>query len=166
MAGPTTDTTTKTGPITAGVNVCFGRVIAAISQNTCLYAGIKISGSNAEFMPRQWKISNWVSLGVTTGGCLATCCIKLFGISTSLSSLLPSSSPTGTDPIATLTTQREPPESRHRCGMKYIYNMMKKLGPKHGLKISVYGNHNSNRQTGHDEISSCEFFNFLLRCCE
>jgi glutamine synthetase len=49
------DTTAKTGPITSGVNVCFGRVIAARSYNACLYAGIKISGSNAEFMPRQWK---------------------------------------------------------------------------------------------------------------
>jgi len=54
------------------------------------------------------EIKSWVSLGVITDGCLDTCRIELLKISTSLSILLPSSSPTGTIPVAILTTPREP----------------------------------------------------------
>ena len=45
-------------------------------------------------------------------------------------------------------------------GMKYIDDMMKKLGPKHALHISVYGDDNSKRLTGHHETSSCEVFSY------
>lgn len=38
-----------------GSNVCFGRVIADMHYKACLYAGITISGTNAEVMPGQWE---------------------------------------------------------------------------------------------------------------
>ena len=44
--------------------------------------------------------------------------------------------------------------------MKYIDNMMKKFGVKHTLHISVYGDDNSKRLTGHHETSSCEVFSY------
>jgi glutamine synthetase len=39
----------------AGANVSFGRAIADAHYKACLYAGIKISGTNAEVMPGQWE---------------------------------------------------------------------------------------------------------------
>jgi len=44
--------------------------------------------------------------------------------------------------------------------MKYIEEMMARLGPKHALHISVYGDDNSKRLTGHHETSSCEVFSY------
>ena len=38
-----------------GANNCFGRVIADAHYRACLYAGIKVSGTNAEVMPGQWE---------------------------------------------------------------------------------------------------------------
>jgi len=38
-----------------GGNVCFGRAIADAHYKACLYAGLKISGTNAEVMPGQWE---------------------------------------------------------------------------------------------------------------
>lgn len=34
-----------------GASNCFGRVIADAHYRACLYAGIKVSGTNAEVMP-------------------------------------------------------------------------------------------------------------------
>jgi glutamine synthetase len=39
----------------AGANVAFGRAIADAHYKACLYAGIQISGTNAEVMPGQWE---------------------------------------------------------------------------------------------------------------
>jgi glutamine synthetase len=45
-------------------------------------------------------------------------------------------------------------------GMPYIDDMMKKLGAKHALHISVYGDDNAKRLTGHHETSSCDVFSY------
>ena len=37
-----------------GTNVAYGRHIAEAHYRACLYAGIDISGINAEVMPGQW----------------------------------------------------------------------------------------------------------------
>lgn len=38
-----------------GGNCCFGRTVADAHIKCCLFAGIKISGLNAEVMPGQWE---------------------------------------------------------------------------------------------------------------
>ena len=45
-------------------------------------------------------------------------------------------------------------------GMKYIDDMMARLAPKHKLHISLFGDDNSKRLTGHHETSSCESFSY------
>merc|ERR1719272_2282236 len=44
--------------------------------------------------------------------------------------------------------------------MKYIDDMMKKFEAKHKLHISMYGEDNHLRLTGHHETSSCEEFSY------
>jgi glutamine synthetase len=44
--------------------------------------------------------------------------------------------------------------------MAYIEKMMEKFGAKHELHISVYGDDNEKRLTGHHETSSCKDFSY------
>lgn len=44
--------------------------------------------------------------------------------------------------------------------MDYIHAMMKNFDQKHKLHISVYGDDNQARLTGHHETSSCEKFSY------
>lgn len=45
-------------------------------------------------------------------------------------------------------------------GMQYIDDMMVQFDKKHKLHISVYGDDNQKRLTGHHETSSCETFSY------
>ena len=45
-------------------------------------------------------------------------------------------------------------------GMEYLHHMMKKFEEKHKLHISMYGEDNHLRLTGHHETSSCESFSY------
>jgi len=47
-----------------GGNVCFGRSVADAHYKCCLYAGIQISGTNAEVMPGQWEFQIGPCLGI------------------------------------------------------------------------------------------------------
>lgn len=44
--------------------------------------------------------------------------------------------------------------------MKYIDKIMKKLGYKHTLHVSVYGDGNLKRLTGHHETSGCDVLSY------
>ena len=45
-------------------------------------------------------------------------------------------------------------------GMQYIHDMMAKFATKHNLHISVYGDDNQKRLTGHHETSNCHTFSY------
>jgi glutamine synthetase len=47
----------KQGPFycSVGAGSCYGRSIMDAHYKACLFAGVKISGSNAENMPGQWE---------------------------------------------------------------------------------------------------------------
>jgi len=47
-----------------------------------------------------------------------------------------------------------------KMGMKYIEEMMARFAAKHALHISVYGEDNQKRLTGHHETSSCSIFSY------
>jgi len=51
----------------AGGNVCFGRTVADAHYKCCLYAGLNISGINAEVMPGQWEFQIGPCLGIQAG---------------------------------------------------------------------------------------------------
>jgi glutamine synthetase len=51
----------------AGVENAFGRDIADAHLQACLYAGVKISGTNAEVMPGQWEFQVGPCEGIEAG---------------------------------------------------------------------------------------------------
>lgn len=50
-----------------GASNCFGRIIADMHYKACLYAGVKISGTNGEVMPGQWEFQVGPCEGITMG---------------------------------------------------------------------------------------------------
>jgi len=50
-----------------GGNVAFGRAVADAHYKCCLYAGITISGTNAEVMPGQWEYQVGPVEGIAIG---------------------------------------------------------------------------------------------------
>ena len=59
----------KQGPYycSVGANVCFGRIISDAHYKACLYAGIQMSGTNAEVMPGQWEYQVGPVQGIAMG---------------------------------------------------------------------------------------------------
>ena len=50
-----------------GVNKVCGRDIVEAQYRTCLYAGINISGTNAEVLPTQWEFQVGATEGIAMG---------------------------------------------------------------------------------------------------
>lgn len=57
-----------------GANKVFGRDIMEAHYRACLYAGIKIAGTNAEVMPAQWEFQVGPCEGISAvSATLGTC---------------------------------------------------------------------------------------------
>jgi glutamine synthetase len=145
-----------------GAANCFGRVIADAHYKACLYAGINISGTNAEVAPGQWEYQVGPCLGVEAGDHMHMARYLLsrvsedYGINISIApKLFPDWNGSGCHTNFSTKTMRA-----GTGGMEYIDNMMKKFEAKHKLHISMYGEDNHLRLTGHHETSSCEDFSY------
>ena len=50
-----------------GIDRCYGRAVMEAHYRACLYAGIKVAGSNAEVMPAQWEYQVGPCEGISMG---------------------------------------------------------------------------------------------------
>jgi glutamine synthetase len=146
----------------AGANVCFGRIIADSHYRACLYAGVNISGTNAEVMPGQWEYQVGPTEGIAIGDQLWMSRYLLqrvgedFNVTISFApKLFDDWNGSGCHTNFSTETMRA-----GTGGMKYIEDMMAKFAEKHTVHIGLYGDDNQKRLTGIHETSSMDTFSF------
>merc|ERR1711879_967762 len=146
----------------AGAENAFGRHIVEVHYKACLYAGIKISGINAEVMPGQWEYQVGPCEGIESGDHLfmsrylmmRVC--ELLGVNVSFD---PKPIP-GDWKGAGCHTNFSTASMRAPGGYREIVAAMEKLARKHKEHIQVYGEGNERRLTGSDEAAAIDHFSY------
>lgn len=127
-----------------GANTTFGRCVADVHYKACLYAGITISGTNAEVMPGQWEYQVGPCVGVAVGDELLMSRYLLsrvaedYGVTVSYApKLFPDWNGSGCHTNYSTDKMRD-----GTGGMEYILDMMKRLAKNHKLHCDAYGDDN------------------------
>ena len=149
------------GPYYCGVGTgkVFCRDIVEAHYRACLYAGVKISGINAEVMPAQWEFQVGPCEGIEMGDHLWMARYLLervaeeFGVKISLNPKLMAEF-NGSGAHTNVSTEA----MRTEGGVKVIHAAIEKLSKRHIEHIKVYGAGNEARLTGKHETASFDNF--------
>jgi len=154
------------GPYYCGVGAdkVFGRDIVEAHYRACLYAGVKIAGSNAEVMPGQWEFQIGPSEGIDMGDHMWMARFILhrvaedFGVVVTLDPKPMTGNWNGAGAHCNFSTEA----MRVDGGIKHIEAAIELLSQRHAEHIRCYdpkeGRDNERRLTGHHETSSIHDF--------
>ncbi|XP_042338428.1 glutamine synthetase-like, partial [Plectropomus leopardus] len=134
---------TKRVHCAVGIDNVYGRDICICHYRACLYAGVKISGTNAEALASQWEFQVGPCEGIEMGDHLWMARYILhrvcedFGVVASLDAK-PIEGNTGTSGCHTNFSTKE---MRSEGGLQYIEEAIRRLSKRHSQHLRVYDPH-------------------------
>merc|ERR1719502_2152940 len=146
----------------AGADVSYGRSVCDAHYRACLFAGIEISGTNAEVMPGQWEFQVGPAEGIAAGDQLWVARYILqrvcedFHVYCTLDPKPMSGDWNGAGCHTNFSTKK----MREAGGLQEIVSAIKRLGAKHQEHIDAYGEGNERRLTGLHETASINEFSY------